>query len=83
MVSLPVSFTPTPRLSARLLTRDVHGVSYTASRGGFCGAIDRAYARLLSRSLRDYIVVLAPALPVMAVNEDDNVQSRLDGEHND
>ncbi len=66
LVSLLVSFTLTPMMSARMLAGDAHGLSRAASRGGFYGAIDRAYARLLGWSMRHRMMVSALALLVIA-----------------
>jgi HAE1 family hydrophobic/amphiphilic exporter-1 len=53
MVSLLVSFTLTPMMSARLLHADEGGGGHGAakSRGGFYGRIDRFYLRLLGWSM--------------------------------
>ncbi|HKP72266.1 MAG TPA: efflux RND transporter permease subunit, partial [Pyrinomonadaceae bacterium] len=76
MVSLLVSFTLTPMMSARLLrTEDAgkgggHGAGegehVAASRKGFYGFIDRTYARLLGLAMRHRIVVAVVALAVIA-----------------
>jgi HAE1 family hydrophobic/amphiphilic exporter-1 len=63
LVSLFVSFSLTPMMSARLLrqrTAEEQGAA-AASRGGFYAAIDRTYARLLAFSLahRRWVVALA------------------------
>jgi len=73
LVSLLVSFTLTPMMSARLLA--VEGrpgeASGTAarSRGGFYGHIDRGYMRLLAFSLRYrlLVVLLAAAVALSAI----------------
>ncbi|HEU4581286.1 MAG TPA: efflux RND transporter permease subunit [Polyangiaceae bacterium] len=51
LVSLLVSFTLTPMMSARLLGGHTHAQD-SASRGGIYGALDRAYAAALAWSLR-------------------------------
>jgi hydrophobe/amphiphile efflux-1 (HAE1) family protein len=59
MVSLLVSFTLTPMMSARLLHVDDatgHG-GHAASREGFYGYIDRVYTALLGWSMRHRLVV--------------------------
>lgn len=67
MVSLLVSFTLTPMMSARLLTRDATpGPRHADSRRGFYGVLDRAYARLLGWAMRHRIIVSAAALLVIA-----------------
>ncbi len=53
MVSLLVSFSLTPMMSARLLKAGLHG----ESRGGFYAWLDRAYARALAWALRHRAVV--------------------------
>src|SRR5262245_30188540 len=76
MVSLLVSFTLTPMMSARMLrvgdAHGGHGASGAArSRGGFYGIIDRAYTGLLRLSMsrwgRPVIVVLSLAVFVSTV----------------
>ena len=71
LVSLLVSFTLTPMMSARLLrTEDAgrgHG-DHAASRGGFYGLIDRAYSRMLAFAMRHRLLIAALALVVMAAN---------------
>ncbi|MFL6254851.1 MAG: efflux RND transporter permease subunit [Pyrinomonadaceae bacterium] len=78
MVSLLVSFTLTPMMSARLLRAEDasgHGGGHhdgnevgakAGSRGGFYGYIDRAYTRLLTLSMRHRFVVSVLALAVIA-----------------
>jgi HAE1 family hydrophobic/amphiphilic exporter-1 len=70
MVSLLVSFTLTPMMSARLLRADDasgHGESAKAgSRGGFYGYIDRAYTSLLKFSMRHRLAVSVLAILVVA-----------------
>jgi hydrophobic/amphiphilic exporter-1 (mainly G- bacteria), HAE1 family len=69
LVSLLVSFTLTPMMSARLLAgdaaraRDMHDVA--SSRKGFYGAIDRAYTWSLHLVLRHRLAVSVLAVLVM------------------
>ena len=69
LVSLLVSFTLTPMMSARMLggdaekARESHGAS---SRGGFYGLLDRAYTAMLHFVLRYRFIVMLVALGVMA-----------------
>jgi HAE1 family hydrophobic/amphiphilic exporter-1 len=73
LVSLVVSFTLTPMMSARLLRAEdakgshgagEHGAS--ASRGGFYGYVERFYLRLLALAMRHRIAVVVVALAVVA-----------------
>jgi hydrophobic/amphiphilic exporter-1 (mainly G- bacteria), HAE1 family len=65
LVSLFVSFTLTPMMSARMLKQKAsHGEA--ASRTGFYAALDRGYARLLALSLSHRRLVLVFALGVVA-----------------
>jgi HAE1 family hydrophobic/amphiphilic exporter-1 len=67
LVSLLVSFTLTPMMSARLLRASDAGHDHKAkSRGGFYGFIDRAYERMLVFSMRHRLVVSVLALLVIA-----------------
>ncbi|HEU0185944.1 MAG TPA: efflux RND transporter permease subunit, partial [Blastocatellia bacterium] len=67
MVSLLVSFTLTPMMSARLIrVSDAHQGDEAASRGGFYGYIDRAYTWMLHFVMRRRFLVGAVALLVMA-----------------
>jgi HAE1 family hydrophobic/amphiphilic exporter-1 len=69
LVSLLVSFTLTPMMSARMLgadadkARDAHSAS---SRGGFYGLFDRAYTAMLHFVLRHRFLVAVVAIAVMA-----------------
>ncbi len=67
MVSLLVSFTLTPMMSARLMrAHDTLGHGEAAgSRRGFYGAIDRAYTWLLAWSMRHRAAVCVVAAAVM------------------
>jgi HAE1 family hydrophobic/amphiphilic exporter-1 len=86
MVSLLVSFTLTPMMSARLLRRDApHGGDAAASRGGFYGYIDRGYARLLDWSMRHRLavcvvaaLVVASAVPLYGLVRQEYVPSDVD-----
>ncbi|MCC7341817.1 MAG: efflux RND transporter permease subunit [Bryobacterales bacterium] len=63
MVSLLVSFSLTPMMSARLLRREDAGDSH--SREGYYGYIDRAYAAMLRFVLRHRVVVSMLGLAVI------------------
>ncbi len=65
LVSLLVSFTLTPMMSARLLRGDDAGHG-AGSRKGFYGWIDRRYERLLVFSMHHRLVVSVVALLIMA-----------------
>jgi HAE1 family hydrophobic/amphiphilic exporter-1 len=67
MVSLLVSFTLTPMMSARLLSaRDAAGSHGAKSRRGFYAWIDRTYTRMLATTMRHRVVVSVLALLVIA-----------------
>lgn len=67
MVSLLVSFTLTPTMSARLLRAKVAGSPGTsASRRGFYAWVDRAYSAVLRASMRRRFVVVLLAAVVVA-----------------
>ena len=68
MVSLLVSFTLTPMMSARLIrTSDAAGTHQTArSRAGFYGWIDRVYTRMLGATMRHRFIVAVLSLLVIA-----------------
>ncbi|HEY2930584.1 MAG TPA: efflux RND transporter permease subunit [Acidobacteriota bacterium] len=68
MVSLLVSFTLTPMMSARLLrSQDAASTQQAArSRMGFYGWIDRTYSRLLAVTMRHRLIVALLALVVIA-----------------
>ena len=73
LVSLLVSFTLTPMMSARLLRAEDadkgHGGHGEAkSRGGFYGLIDRAYTGMLAFAMRHRLLIAALAVVVMAAN---------------
>jgi HAE1 family hydrophobic/amphiphilic exporter-1 len=67
MVSLVVSFTLTPMMSARLLRGETShsGHGEAASRGGFYSHIDRNYTRLLAFSMRHRAAVAIVGLLVV------------------
>jgi HAE1 family hydrophobic/amphiphilic exporter-1 len=67
LVSLLVSFTLTPMMSARML-RTTGGSSHgdAASRRGFYAAIERLYLRLLDWSMRHRVAVVTTAVLVAA-----------------
>ncbi|HEX5085091.1 MAG TPA: efflux RND transporter permease subunit [Blastocatellia bacterium] len=67
LVSLLVSFTLTPMMSARLIrVSDAHEGEAAASRRGFYGYIDRAYTWMLHFVMRRRFLVAGVALLVMA-----------------
>ncbi|HKY04442.1 MAG TPA: efflux RND transporter permease subunit, partial [Blastocatellia bacterium] len=88
LVSLLVSFTLTPMMSARLLkTEDAagHGHDDAKSRSGFYGYIDRAYTGLLSLALRHRpivavlaIVVMLSSIPLYGIVKQDYIPSDVD-----
>jgi HAE1 family hydrophobic/amphiphilic exporter-1 len=66
LVSLVVSFTLTPMMSARLLRRSADHGGEAKSRQGFYGAIDRVYTSTLLFSLRHRAAVAVLAVAVIA-----------------
>jgi HAE1 family hydrophobic/amphiphilic exporter-1 len=65
MVSLLVSFTLTPMMSARLLSAPRAGSNHSPkSRGGFYGWIERNYLRVLGHSMRHRLLVSTVAVLV-------------------
>lgn len=69
LVSLLVSFTLTPLMSARLLRANQDEGSGTAgSRGGFYGRIDRVYTRSLEFSMRHRWLIAGLAVFVMLLS---------------
>lgn len=70
LVSLLVSFTLTPMMSARLLRvkhrEEKDSTPVSTSRGGFYASIDRAYSGILGRAMRHRGAVAGLALLVMA-----------------
>jgi HAE1 family hydrophobic/amphiphilic exporter-1 len=66
LVSLLVSFTLTPMMSARLFRRHEGEAGHAASRGGFYGYIDRGYTRSLQAALRHRRIVAVCSVLVMA-----------------
>jgi HAE1 family hydrophobic/amphiphilic exporter-1 len=66
LISLLVSFTLTPMMSARMFKRGtVHSHDQASSRSGFYGVIDRVYAYTLSAALRRRGVVAVIAVAVI------------------
>lgn len=66
LISLLVSFTLTPMMSARMFRRGmVHNHDDAASRSGFYGYIDRVYSTVLALALRRRGVVAAIAIAVI------------------
>jgi len=66
LVSLLVSFTLTPMMSARMFKGgEKHAHDDAASRAGFYGIIDRLYGRVLAAALHHRLMVGAAALLVM------------------
>ncbi|HXG66739.1 MAG TPA: efflux RND transporter permease subunit [Blastocatellia bacterium] len=67
MVSLLVSFTLTPMMSARLLrAEDAGGHDTAKSRKGFYGLIERSYMRTLAFAMRHRLAVSVIALLIIA-----------------
>ena len=66
LVSLLVSFTLTPMMSARLLRREDAAGGAASSRSGFYARLDRLYTRLLSWSMAHRRAVLWAAAAVVA-----------------
>jgi HAE1 family hydrophobic/amphiphilic exporter-1 len=95
MVSLLVSFTLTPMMSARFLRKDAEGPSGDAggtarSRGGLYGRIESGYGRALSFSLRHRafialvsLAVILSAVPMYRLIRQDYLPGNVDeGEFN-
>jgi hydrophobic/amphiphilic exporter-1 (mainly G- bacteria), HAE1 family len=90
LVSLLVSFTLTPMMSARLLRRSGHGPKDGSpdapkSRGGFYGRLDRAYGGLLGWSMRHRwwvagvaVLVMASSVPLYQMVRQEYVPSNTD-----
>src|SRR5690606_6936973 len=67
MVSLFVSFSLTPMMSARMLAKEANDASaHAASRGGFYAHIDRFYTRLLRFAMGHRAAVVVVGLLVIA-----------------
>ncbi|KAF0237878.1 MAG: hydrophobic/amphiphilic exporter-1 (mainly G- bacteria) HAE1 family, partial [bacterium] len=66
MVSLLVSFTLTPMMSARLLSAIKNHTNKVASRGGLYGWLDWAYVKTLTLAMRHRLIVITIALAVIA-----------------
>jgi HAE1 family hydrophobic/amphiphilic exporter-1 len=85
MVSLLVSFTLTPMMSARLLRKDGHVHDAAASRTGFYARLDGAYERALGAALRRRwlaalagLVVVAASVPLYRAVRQEYVPSDVD-----
>ncbi|HYP28295.1 MAG TPA: efflux RND transporter permease subunit [Blastocatellia bacterium] len=86
MVSLLVSFTLTPMMSARLLrSEDADDHDGASSRGGFYGYIDRTYTWALGMALRHRVAVAAlavlvilSAIPLYSIVKQDYIPSDVD-----
>ena len=83
MVSLLVSFTLTPMMSARLLRG--HGANESSTRRGFYAALDRGYAWLLGVALRRRgqvfllaLAIIATSIPLYQVVRQEYVPSNVD-----
>jgi HAE1 family hydrophobic/amphiphilic exporter-1 len=66
MVSLLVSFTLTPMMSARLLKKEQHGHDAAASRGGFYARLDGAYDRALRAVLNHRLMAGIVGIAIVA-----------------
>jgi HAE1 family hydrophobic/amphiphilic exporter-1 len=66
LVSLLVSFTLTPMMSARLFRTRAAGPGHAASRAGFYAVIDRVYTVMLGWAMRHRPAIAAAALVVVA-----------------
>lgn len=88
LVSLLVSFTLTPMMSARMLAGDAakaHEAHGTTSRGGFYGLLDRAYTAMLHLVMRHRLivtvvtlVVIFSAVPLYGLVKQDFIPSNVD-----
>ncbi len=86
MVSLLVSFTLTPMMSARLLRKGVASKGHDAgSRGGLYAMIDRAYTWMLRWSLRLRwatmgigVLIIASSVPLYSMLKQDYLPSDID-----
>ena len=89
LVSLLVSFTLTPMMSARLLAGDAARAramhSGATSRGGFYGALDRFYTRMLHLAMRRRLIVsvlavlvMLSSIPLYALVKQDFIPSNID-----
>jgi HAE1 family hydrophobic/amphiphilic exporter-1 len=65
LVSLLVSFTLTPMMSARLLRSESNPGEGAKSRRGFYAHIDRFYSRILARAMRHRWLVVAVSIAVV------------------
>ncbi|MGH9868737.1 MAG: efflux RND transporter permease subunit [Candidatus Polarisedimenticolia bacterium] len=85
LVSLLVSFTLTPMMSARLLRPESQEGGRTRSRSGFYARVDRGYGKMLTWSLDHRRVVLwgaaavvASSVPLYALVRQEYVPSQVD-----
>jgi len=85
MVSLLVSFTLTPMMSARLLRKNEHAHDAAASRTGFYARLDGAYERALRGALRRRwlaalvgLCVVAASVPLYKAVKQEYVPSDVD-----
>ncbi|MDX2131584.1 MAG: efflux RND transporter permease subunit [Planctomycetota bacterium] len=87
LVSLLVSFTLTPMMASRMLKPAKPGTdeSHAASRGGFYGFIDRAYARALRLCVRFRhatavlaLLIAASGVPLYGLLKQDYLPSNVD-----
>src|SRR5262249_45403349 len=65
MVSLLVSFTLTPMMSARLIKADAAGHDQAKSRTGFYGIIDRMYVAMLALVMRHRVITSTLAILIV------------------
>ena len=85
LVSLLVSFTLTPMMSARMLKGQTESHGPAASRRGFYARIDRIYMRLLDISMRRRpavvaitVVVMLSAIPLYGLVQQEYIPSNID-----
>jgi HAE1 family hydrophobic/amphiphilic exporter-1 len=85
MVSLVVSFTLTPMMSARLLKAEDAKHDAAKSRGGFYGVIDRTYTWMLGFCMRHRfaiavvaILVILSSVPLYGIVKQDFIPSDVD-----
>ena len=88
LVSLLVSFTLTPMMSARMLAGDAAKAReshQTTSRGGFYGLLDRAYTAMLHLVMRHRLIVtvvtlavIFSAVPLYGLVKQDFIPSNVD-----
>ena len=68
LVSLLISFTLTPTMSARLLRVKPHTGAASSSRGGFYGLVERSYMTVLRLAMRGRILVALLAIATIAAS---------------